>query len=109
MKIWNIESSPSSLSQSSFHDYKHAASCPYDVTNSTRGNYLWLQTSAEDILTFPCTYGGMAGGGEARRNCSDRGVWVEAELNECLTLSNSLLLNISNVCYRKKSLDHPGD
>ena len=75
-----------------------AASCPQEVINSTRGNYLWPRTSAEDILTFPCAYGAIDGGGEARRNCSDRGVWIEAELNGCLTFSNSLLLNISTVC-----------
>lgn len=74
-----------------------AASCPQDITNSTRGNYLWSRTGAEDILAFPCAYGAVKDGGKASRNCSDRGVWIEAELDECLTFSKSLLLNISKV------------
>ena len=74
------------------------AFCPYIVTNTTRGSYLWPGTSAEDVISFPCVYGAVAGGGPARRNCSDRGVWIEVELSDCLTFSNSLLLNISDVC-----------
>ena len=77
-----------------------AAFCPQDTTGSTRGNYLWSKTGAENILTFPCAYGAVEDGGKARRNCSDRGVWIEAELDNCLTFSNSLLLNISNVCTK---------
>ena len=34
---------------------------------------------------------------KVRRNCSDRGIWVEVELDQCLTFSNSLLRNISIV------------
>ena len=34
---------------------------------------------------------------KVRRNCSDRGIWVEVELDQCLTYSNSLLRNISIV------------
>ena len=75
-----------------------SAFCPYDVTNTTRGSYQWPVTSAEDVITFPCVYGAVAGGDPARRNCSDRGLWVEVEFSDCLTFSNSLLLNISNVC-----------
>lgn len=56
--------------------------------------------NAENFLTFPCAYGAVEDGGKARRNCSDRGVWIEAELDECLTFSRSLLLNISNVCMK---------
>ena len=74
------------------------AFCPYDVTNTMRGSYLWPVTNAEYVITFPCVYGTVAGGHPARRNCSDRGVWIEEELSDCLTFSNSLLLNISNVC-----------
>ena len=74
------------------------AFCPYDVTNTMRGSYQWPVTSAEGVITFSCVYGAVAGGDPARRNCSDRGVWIEVELSNCLTFSNSLLLNISNVC-----------
>ena len=34
---------------------------------------------------------------KVQRNCSDRGIWVEVELDQCLTYSNSLLRNISIV------------
>ena len=34
---------------------------------------------------------------KVRRNCSDRGIWAEVELDQCLTYSNSLLRNISIV------------
>lgn len=79
--------------------FSHAlAFCPYDVTNTLRGSYLWPVTGAEDVINFPCVYGTVAGGHPARRNCSDRGVWIEVELSDCLTFSNSLLLNITNVC-----------
>ena len=74
-----------------------AAFCSHELTNSTRGSYQWPVTTAEDILNFPCVYGALVDNGQSRRNCSDRGVWLKPQLDDCLTFSNSLLLNISKV------------
>ena len=74
-----------------------AASCPNEITNSTRGSYQWPETNAEDSVALYCAYGAVDGLSQVRRNCSDRGTWVEPELGVCRTYSNSLLLNISQV------------
>ena len=75
------------------------AFCPEEITNTTRGNYRWPRTNAEDFLTASCVYGAVNGTSidKVRRNCSDRGIWIEVELEQCRTFSNSLLRNISSV------------
>lgn len=76
------------------------AFCPQDETNTTRGNYQWRRVPAEDVLTSYCIYGGIDGTNSldrVRRNCSDRGIWFDVEVDQCLTYSNSLLINISRV------------
>ena len=77
----------------------YTAFCPEEVTNTTRGNFKWPRTPAEDSLRASCMYGAVNGTSvdKVRRNCSDRGIWIETELDQCLTYSNSLLRNISNV------------
>ena len=79
--------------------YFYTAFCPEEVTNTTRGNYNWPRTRAEDSLKASCVYGAVNGGSvdKVRRNCSDRGIWIEIEFDQCLTYSNSLLKNISDV------------
>ncbi len=69
------------------------------MINTTRGSYRWIRTRAEDSLTASCVYGAVNGTSvdKVRRNCSDRGMWCEVELGQCLTYSNSLLRNISIV------------
>ena len=80
-------------------DVLYTAFCPEEVTNTTRGNYNWPRISAEDSLTTSCVYGAVNGSNvdKVRRNCSDRGIWIDVELDQCLTFSNSLLRNISDV------------
>ena len=79
----------------------YSAYCPEEITNTTRGNYVWPRTAAEGSLTASCVYGAVDGAStnidQVRRNCSDRGVWIEVELDRCLTYSNSLLINITSV------------
>ena len=75
------------------------AFCPEEIINTTRGSYWWPRAPAEDSLTAFCVYGAVNGTsvGRVRRNCSDRGIWIDVELDQCLTYSNSLLRNISIV------------
>ena len=82
------------------------AFCPEEITNTTRGSYFWPRTEAENNLTSYCVYGTIDGinSDKVRRNCSDRGVWFNVELEQCLTFSNSLLRNVSSVCYKSYSL-----
>ena len=74
----------------------HTAFCPLEATNTTWGSYVWPRTTAEGMTDFPCEYGGV-NQGKVQRNCDDRGIWVDANFNQCFTYSNSLLRNISSV------------
>ena len=77
----------------------YTAFCPEETINTTRGSYKWIRTRADKSLTAFCVYGAVNGTSvdKVQRNCSDRGIWFEVELGQCLTYSNSLLRNISIV------------
>ena len=83
--------------------------CPEEITNTTQGRYSWPRTSAEDFLTASCVYGAVNGTSidKIRRSCSDRGIWIEVEFDQCLTFSNSLLRNISGVSTHPSLLFNP--
>lgn len=67
---------------------------------TSRGSYYWPVTSAEMNETISCQFGGVLGssvGPVVRRQCDPRGDWIESNLTECASFSESTLRNISMV------------
>lgn len=65
-----------------------------------QGTYFWPTISAEMNETISCQYGGVTESfiePVAKRECDPRGEWLETNLTECATFSDSTLRNISMV------------
>ena len=84
--------------------YLVPASCKEEVTNTTRGDYKWILKPAEESYSIYCIYGGvdrdsrpLNHSGQAVRDCNEYGIWDEPKLEDCLTFTRSLLINITEV------------
>ena len=76
------------------------AFCEEDVEETSHGRYTWPRTSAEDVVTMECQYGGLrlgSGSALASRVCSASGQWNQSDYRECNSLTEFLLANISAV------------
>ena len=59
---------------------------------------MWTTTPAETVVKQTCAYGGVAGtGGVVTRQCNEYGIWDQVNLTQCLTMVQSILINLSTV------------
>ncbi len=60
---------------------------------------MWPETRADETKNFPCAYRGINGTSNSViiRSCSDRGIWQDPVLNNCLTFVTSDLKNLTEV------------
>ena len=83
----------------------YIALCKAEVEAVSRGTYVWPTISAELSENISCQYGRADESfvePMARRVCDDRGEWMETDLRECATFSDSTLRNISMVSWLSK-------